>query len=155
MDHMEIQRKLIISLILISIIIISGTGFHSSLILQIDNGNNYHNEMSMPALIILKEIDADFLRLTLTISELLLLDTQNYEVVKISLLDKIHQYGDLTYKKSPNGDFYADSMMQIKMKSFVDDYHSLIQKYDEFILDLSNSNKNNDELIIELNLIYH
>ena len=89
MDHMEIQKKMIIATILISLIIISGTVFQSFIILEIENGNNYHNEMSVPALIILKEIDSDFLRLTLTISELLLFDTfQSYDVVKISLLDK-------------------------------------------------------------------
>ncbi|MBT8173005.1 MAG: PAS domain S-box protein [Nitrosopumilus sp.] len=132
---MKIRTKLALGLVIIIGIFVAGESYSSYLSFEINSVAEYHNSMSIPALIMLGDIETSFnnmnnylLYYTISPNDA---TKDHYLQEQTIFLNHVSDYETLAYAKNSLGNDLADDNMKNMMNNYVDHYEKI---FDDYIL---------------------
>ncbi|MGY5150452.1 MAG: PAS domain S-box protein, partial [Candidatus Nitrosopumilus sp. bin_68KS] len=132
---MKIRTKLALGLVLIIAIFVAGQSYNNYLSSEINTVSEYHNFMSIPALMILGDIENSFNDVYRHVHYYVIFPNEqtkdDYLDAQTVFLNNVHDYEKLVPAKNSLGYDLADDSMKNMMNNYVNHYKNI---FDEFVL---------------------
>ncbi len=132
---MKIRTKLALGLILIIGIFVTGQSYNTYLSSEINSVAEYHNSMSIPAIILLGDIEKSFIDANHHVHSYVIFPNEKtknaYLESQSTFLNFVREYENLSSAKNSLGEYLADDRMKNMMNNYVDHYENI---FAEFVL---------------------